>query len=133
MLLTLRCWQALSQEVFRQAASILRTHMRTVSSAEAVKAYMDKDNAGLNMRVGLVDVTMLPEVQTSGCSRRLSKQPKVSMLKKLGNDVKLPPATPVVGSILVRHNLLNMEPFYTEIERTHPHKRSIHVPSLVLV
>jgi hypothetical protein len=91
---------------------------------------MDQDNAGLNMRVGLVDVTMPPEVQTSGVSRRLSRQPKPSTLKTLGNDVKLPPATPVVGNILVRHNLMNMEALYTEIERTHPHKRSIHVRCL---
>lgn len=87
---------------------------------------MDQDNAGLNMRVGLVDVTMPPEVQTSGVSRRLSKQPKASTLKSLGQDVKLPPATPVIGNLLIRHNLMNLEAFYVEIERTHPHKRSVH-------
>ena len=119
--------EALAQEVCRQAAAILRTRLRVVSSAVAVKAYMDQDNAGLNMRVGLVDVTMPPEVQTSGVSRRVSKQPKASTLKSLGQDVTLPPATPVIGNLLIRHALMNMEPFYAEIERTHPHKRSLHV------
>ena len=109
------------------------------------------------MRTALVDITMPPEQQSGKKSRRVCKEPSApwslgyagsntmwdmwdmwdpapqlhprskSLLERLAQDCQLPPPTPVVGNVIVRHMMMPMEAFYEKLTPTHPHRRAVTV------
>ena len=120
---------ALSKEVHAQAAAVWRNRVKILPNATEVKRYMESNGAqALQMRMGLVDFTMPADLQTGAKSRRLSKEPSESAQKDLATAVHMVPSVPVVSNVVVRCALQSCYAFFTQLEKTHPHRGHFVVP-----
>jgi hypothetical protein len=79
---------AISTEVHRQAAVLVRSRVRIASSAEEVKRVMETHPGGLTARVVVIDVTMPRSRQTKARSKNVCKRPNKELQKKWASEVK---------------------------------------------
>jgi hypothetical protein len=112
----------------QQAAVILRNRLCVMPSVDSVKTFMETTSHGLLARTVVIDVTMPGSRQTGAKSRNVSLAPPASEQKTWAAQVKVLPATPVVGHVLVRPAQHSIESLNIELMHTHAHKRSITVP-----
>ena len=87
---------------FKSAAHLFRSRVVVFESAENAKRWMESSQAGLKMRVAILDVSMPPSLQTSHRSRQISLKPNEAQQDGWAKDIKLLPATPVLGHVLIR-------------------------------
>ena len=120
---------AIQHKLLKAAANIVRHRVRVFTSGTECKRYMESTSGSkLQMRLGIIDCTMPTEVQTGAQSRRLCKEAPDSLQADIVADVRQIPTIPIVSSILVRTALHSCYKLFTDLEATHPHKRSLIVP-----
>jgi len=120
---------AIQHKLLKAAADIVRHRLKVFTSATELKRYMESNTRSkLQMRLGIIDCTMLTEVQTGAQSRRMCKEPPESLQADIVVDVRQVPAVPIVSSMLVRTALHSCYKLFMDLEATHPHKRSLIVP-----
>jgi hypothetical protein len=115
----------------RYAAKIFRSRVGTFVSPEAAKSYMETEAGGLQARTVLVDVTMPGCRQTGSSSRALCHPPTRELQRDWATAIKLIPATPVIGHVLVRPALHSVDVLNKKLATTHAHKRQLTVPIAV--
>ena len=84
------------------ATAVLHNRLVVLPSADAVKNYMEMTMHGLVARTVVIDVTMPTSRQTGPKSRNVCFAPTADNQKVWATDLKVLPATPVVGHVLIR-------------------------------
>ena len=120
--------ESLRAHINKQAATIMRNRVICMKTAEEVKTFMESCQRGLVARTVVIDVTMPASRQAGKRGRSISLAPTSGDQKGWASQVKVLPATPVVGHILVRTAQHSIETLNNELSATHAHKRSITVP-----
>ena len=92
---------------------------------------MEKTHGGIQARCVLIDVTMPQSRQTGALSRNLCRPPNKELQKQWAAQVKVIPATPVVGHVLLRPSLHSVDELLSQLAVTHGHKRTLTVPVMV--
>ena len=113
------------------AAGILRQRLTVFDSVESAKGYMERTHGGIQARCVLIDVTMPQSRQTGAQSRNLCRPPNKELQKQWAGQVKVIPATPVVGHVLLRPALHSVDELLTQLAVTHSHNRTLTVPVMV--
>jgi hypothetical protein len=93
-----------------------------------VKTWMDSTTPGLVARTIVVDVTTPAGKQSGPKSRRVSLAPTKQEQEGWARYVKLLPATPVVGNVIIRAADHSVEGLNSDLGNTHAHKRAVMVP-----
>ena len=120
---------AIQHKLLKAAAGIVRHRVRVLTSGTECKRHMESASGSkLQMRLGIIDCTMPTDVQTGAQSRRLCKEAPDSLQADIVADVRQIPTVPIVSSMLVRTALHSCYKLFTDLEATHPHKRSLIVP-----
>jgi hypothetical protein len=119
---------SLRAAINKQAATIIRNRVVALPSAESIKAYMEGGQRGLVARTIVIDVTMPASRQSGPQSRIVSLAPTAADQKAWAASIKVIPATPIVGHVLIRSAQHSVEVLNSELTSTHAHKRSITVP-----
>ena len=119
------------QLILSECMSVLRNRVVVVNSAEQLKSYMECQQSGLVARVVVVDSTMPSSRQAGSKSRSVCLAMSKSVQEDLAKAIKILPATPVVGSVLIRSGNQSVDVLESCLKNTHAHRRSMVVPVVV--
>jgi hypothetical protein len=113
------------------SSSILRSRLVVVSSAAAAKKFMETTEGGLQARTVFVDTTMPHSRQTGPKSRQQCLPAPLAMQRAWAADVKILPASPIVGHVIARPGASSCEAFCSLLKVTHSHLLKVVVPVAV--
>jgi hypothetical protein len=110
---------------------LLRSRVVVCANTELLKCYMESQQAGLVARTVIVDGTMIASRQSGDKSRSMCLAMTKSVQEDLAKGIKILPATPVVGNVLIRSGNHSVDILEKHLQNTHSHRLHCVVPVVV--
>jgi hypothetical protein len=110
---------------------LLRSRIVVCATVELLKCYMESQQAGLVARTVIVDGTMIASRQSGAKSRSICLAMTKSVQEELAQGIKILPATPVVGNVLIRSGNHSVDVLEKHLQNTHSHRLHCVVPVVV--
>jgi hypothetical protein len=110
---------------------LLRSRIVVCANTELLKCYMESQQAGLVARTVIVDGTMIASRQSGALSRTMCLAMTKSVQEDLAKGIKILPATPVVGNVLIRSGNHSVDILEKHLQNTHSHRLHCVVPVVV--
>jgi hypothetical protein len=118
--------------IMKAAAEVWRFSVKVVPDVDAAVSYMQSaSHGGLQARVCVADLTMAASCQTAAKSRKLVKEPSEEAQKKMAEQIKMIPKTPIIGHALIRLSTCDGYTLMKSMSGMLPHKRTFLVPIAV--
>ena len=117
--------------VLEASMQLLRTRVVVTANVESLKCYMESQQSGLVARTVIVDATMPASRQSGVSSRAICLSMTKSVQEELARSIKILPATPVVGNVLIRSGNHSVDVLEEHLKNTHSHRRTVVVPVVV--
>ena len=112
----------IQQALAEQAAQVLRNRLMIFRTVTDAKNWMESSRPGFVARSIIVDVGMSAKHQVSGKTRQGSKVITTTEAKAWSDAIKMIPATPVIGNVLVRPcQQGSIQKLHEHLEDTHKH------------
>ena len=119
----------IQQALAEQAAQVLRNRLMIFRTVTDAKNWMESSRPGFVARSIIVDVGMSAKHQVSAKTRQTCKVITPPEAKQWSDAIKMIPATPIIGNVLIRPcQQGSIQKLHEHLEDTHKHLLSICVP-----